>query len=68
MGSSVVLLGLALIGLRWHSFVPALGLLSSQNGLVLLAGTYPGQALQPALIAALPLVPALALWERWHRR
>jgi hypothetical protein len=65
-GVSVALLGLLLIALRAHPL--ALGLLSSQNGLVMLAGAQSELQLPTALAVALPLVPALVLAESWQRR
>ena len=67
-GVSVALLGLLLIALRAHPLAPALGLLSSQNGLVMLAGAQSELPLPTALAVALPLVPALVLAESWQRR
>jgi hypothetical protein len=64
LGSSVVLLGLLMSGCG----VPALGLLSAQNGLVLVAGSLPDVPLLPALAVAVPLVPAMLLAEAWLRR
>jgi hypothetical protein len=67
-GTSVALLGLLLVIARSHVLAPALGLLSSQNGLVLVAGAHPGVSLLAALAVALPLVPALVLVDHWLRR
>lgn len=67
-GVSVALLGLLLIAVRAHPLAPALGLLSSQNGLVMLAGAQSELPLPTALAVALPLVPVLVLAERWQRR
>jgi hypothetical protein len=67
-GVSVSLLGPLLIVLRSHALAPALGLLSSQNGLVLVAGAIPDVSLQAAFAVAVPLVPALVLAESWLRR
>jgi hypothetical protein len=68
VGVSVALLGLLLLMLRSHGLAPALGLLSSQNGLVLVAGAHPHVSLPAALAVAVPLVPALALADNWLRR
>ena len=68
IGVSVAGLGLLLIALRCHPLAPAIGLLSSQNGLVLLAGTQPDRPLTAMLVAATPLTAALLLAERWARR
>jgi hypothetical protein len=67
-GVSVTWLGLLLIALRAHPLAPALGLMSSQNGLVMLAGAQSELPLPTALAVALPLVPALVLVESWQRR
>ncbi len=67
-GTSVALLGLLLVKVRSNTLAPALGLLSSQNGLVLVAGAHPGVSLPAALAVAIPLVPALVLAENWLRR
>ena len=67
-GVSVALLGPLLIVLRSHALAPAIGLLSSQNGLVLVAGAVPNVSLPAALAVAVPLVPALVLAHNWLRR
>ncbi len=64
LGSTVVLLGLLLSG----SGAPAIGLLSAQNGLVLVASSVPGTPLLPILAVAVPVVPAMLLTEAWLRR
>ena len=68
VGVSVTLLGLLLIVARSHALAPALGLLSSQNGLVLVAGAHPDVSLPAALAVAVPLIPALVLADHWLRR
>ena len=68
VGVSVALLGLLLVVVRSHALAPALGLLSSQNGLVLVAGAHPHVSLPAALAVAVPLVPALVLADHWLRR
>jgi hypothetical protein len=68
VGASVALLGVLLIVLRSHALAPAVGLLSSQNGLVLVAGAHPGGSLPAALVVAVPLIPALILADNWLRR
>jgi hydrogenase-4 membrane subunit HyfE len=65
---AVALLGLSLIGLRSHALLPVVGLLSSQNGIVLVAAAQPALARPMALAVAVPLVPALVLAESWLRR
>ena len=67
-GTSVALLGPLLIVVRSHALAPALGLLSSQNGLILIAGAHPHASLPAALAVAVPLVPALVLADHWLRR
>jgi hydrogenase-4 membrane subunit HyfE len=68
VGVSVTLLGLLVIVARSHTLAPALGLLSSQNGVVLVAGAHPDVSLPAALAVAIPLIPALALADHWLRR
>jgi len=62
------LLGPLLMVVRSHALAPALGLLSSQNGLVLVAGALSDVSLPAAVAVAVPLVPALVLAESWLRR
>jgi hypothetical protein len=59
-GTSVALLGLLLAGLRAH---PTLCLLSSQNGLLLVASANPDLSVSAALAVAVPLIPGLVLAE-----
>ncbi len=59
-GVSVTLFGVLLAVLRSDPW-PALGLLSSQNGLVLVAGAHPDLSRTAALAVATPLVPGLVL-------
>ncbi len=68
VGASVTLLGLWLSVARSDALAPAVGLLSSQNGLVLVAGAHPDLSLPAALAVAIPLVPGLVLADRWLRR
>lgn len=68
VGASVAVLGVLLIVLRSHSLAPVLGLLSSQNGLVLVAGAHPDVSLPATLAVAVPLLPALVLADDWLRR
>jgi hypothetical protein len=65
---SVTLLGLWLIVVRADALAPAIGLLSAQNGLVLVAGAHPDLSLPAALAVAVPAVPALVVADRWLRR
>jgi hypothetical protein len=67
-GISVVLLGLALTVLRPNALVAAVGVLSSQNGLVLVGGARPDLPLSAALAVAIPILPALLLADHWLRR
>ena len=60
-GLAVLLLGLLLMALRSHPAVPALGLLSAQNGVLLAACSTPDLGLPILLLAAIPLVPALLI-------
>ena len=64
----MTLLGLLLAVMRSDAWAPALGLLSSQNGLVLVAGASPDLSLLAALAVAVPLVPGLVLAGKWLRR
>ena len=52
-GTSVALLGLLLVIARSHALAPVIGLMSSQNGLVLVAGAHPGVSLPAALAVAI---------------
>jgi hydrogenase-4 component E len=62
---SVLLLGLLFLAFRSHPLVPALGLLSSQSGLVVAACAIPGLPPPVQLLAAVPLVPSLAIASMW---
>jgi hypothetical protein len=64
LGSSVVLLGL----LTSASGAPAIGLLSAQNGLVVVASSVPDAPLLSSLAAAVPLIPAMLLAHAWLRK
>lgn len=68
LGSSIVLLGLLLVAQRSHPLAPVLGLLSSQNGLLLVAGATPDLPLSARLVVILPLVPGLILANAWLRQ
>jgi hypothetical protein len=68
VGMSVTLLGLLFMAVRRGAFVPALGMLSSQNGLILLAGAQSVLPFPAAAVVALPVIPALVLAEQWLRR
>jgi hydrogenase-4 component E len=65
MGLSLLLLGLLLLALRSHPLLPAAGLLSSQNGLVLAACAIPGLSPPVLLLAVVPLVPSLVIAGLW---
>jgi hydrogenase-4 component E len=60
-GVSVTLLGVLLAVLRSDGWARVLGLLSSQNGLVLVAGASPDLSRTAALAAAVPFIPGLVL-------
>jgi hypothetical protein len=60
-GVCVTLLGVLLAVLRSDPWAPALGLLSSQNGLVLVAGANPDLSRMAALAVAVPLIPGLVV-------
>lgn len=68
LGASVVLLGLLLVVQGSHPLAPSVGLLSSQNGCLLVASAIPGLPLEVLLVIALPLVPAMALADAWLRQ
>jgi hydrogenase-4 component E len=68
LGSSIVLLGLLLIAQRSHPLMPVLGLLSSQNGVLLVASATPDLPLSARLIVILPLLPGLVLANTWLRQ
>jgi hydrogenase-4 membrane subunit HyfE len=61
LGLSVLLLGQLLLALRTHRLLPALGLLSSQNGVVLAVCAIPGLPPSTLLLATVPLIPSLVL-------
>ena len=67
LGSSIVLLGLLVIAQRSHPLAPALGMLSSQNGLLLVVSAAPDLPLSARLVVILPLVPGLILANAWLR-
>lgn len=64
---SILLLGLLLLAVRSHRMMPALGLLSSQNGVVLASCVIPGAPMPVLLVAAIPLVPSLVFASLWLR-
>jgi hydrogenase-4 membrane subunit HyfE len=64
-GLAVLLLGLLVMALQTHPAVPALGLLSAQNGVLLAAWSAPGLTVPILLLAAVPLVPALVIAGEW---
>jgi hydrogenase-4 component E len=65
LGMSVMLLGVLPLAARAHRLLPALGLLSSQNGVVLAACAVPGLPASILLLAAAPLVPSLVVIDLW---
>jgi hydrogenase-4 membrane subunit HyfE len=67
-GASIALLGLLMVARRPHPLMPALGLLSSQNGLILVAGATADLPLPALLIVVVPLVPALLAANAWLRQ
>ena len=62
LGTAVLLLGL--LSARG---APALGLLSAQNGLIVVASAMPWLPPQDLLVVALPVVPAMLLANAWSR-
>jgi hydrogenase-4 membrane subunit HyfE len=67
LGASVMLLGVLLVVQQSHPMAPALGLLSSQNGLILVASAIPDLPLATTLVVAVPLIPALLAVNVWLR-
>jgi hydrogenase-4 component E len=67
LGISLLLLGLLLPAVRSHRLLPALGLLSAQNGVILAAGAIPDLPMPVLLIAVIPLVPSFAVAALWLR-
>ena len=67
-GVSITLLGLLLVARRPHPLAPALGLLSAQNGLILVAGATTDLPLPALLVVIVPLVPALLAANAWLRQ
>jgi hydrogenase-4 component E len=67
LGMSLLLLGLLLLAARSHRLLPALGLLSSQNGVFLAACAIPDLPLSVLLLAVFPVVPSLAVASLWLR-
>lgn len=67
-GASIALLGLLVAARRPHPLMPALGLLSSQNGLILVAGATTDLPLPALLVVVVPLVPALLAANAWLRQ
>ena len=68
LGASVVLLGLLVMALRAHPLAPVLGLLTAQNGLVLVVSASPNIQFVTAFVVAVPLTPAIVLANSWSRR
>jgi hydrogenase-4 membrane subunit HyfE len=67
-GASIALLGLLLVARRPHPLMPALGLLSAQNGFILAAGATADVPLPALLVIVVPLVPALLAANAWLRQ
>jgi hydrogenase-4 component E len=67
LGLSVLLLGLLFVVLGSHRLMPALGLLSSQNGIALAACAIVGLPPSALLLATVPLVPSLIVANTWLR-
>jgi hydrogenase-4 component E len=65
LGMAILVLSLLLLAVRSHRLLPALGLLSSQNGVVIAACAIPGLPMSVLLLAAVPLVPSLAVVSLW---
>jgi len=68
LGSCVVLLGLLMAAQGSHPLIPALGMLASQNGILLVAGSAPALPLPVLVVIALPVLPALLVADRWLRQ
>ena len=67
-GSSIVVLGLLLAAQRAHPLAQAVGLLSSQNGIILVAAASPDLPLTAVLAFVVPFVPAMMAANAWLRR
>lgn len=67
-GLSILLLGLLLAAVRPTRNMPAFGLLSAQNGMVLAASVVPGLPTFTFLACVIPLVPGLLAADMWLRR
>jgi hydrogenase-4 membrane subunit HyfE len=67
LGMAILLLGLLLLAVRSHRMLPALGLLSAQNGVVLAVCAISSPPLSVLLVAVIPLVPSLAVAGLWLR-
>ena len=68
LGLAIAWLGLLFVGSGPRGASRALGLLSSQNGIALVAGSLPGTPVPTLVAVSLPFVPALILAETWLRR
>lgn len=67
-GVSVTLVGFLMIVLRSHPLAPVVGLLSSQNGVVLVASAHADLPVLTALTVAIPFIPAILLANEWLRQ
>ena len=67
-GLAVTLLGVVLTVGREHQLAAVPGLLSAQNGIVLLAAAEPTLSLPMACAVAVPVLPALVAADGWLRR
>lgn len=67
-GLSVLLLGLLLVTTDRYRDVPAVGLLSAQNGIVLAASAVPGLPAVAFLVCAVPFIAGLLAVGMWLRR
>ena len=65
LGMSILMLGLLLLAARSHRVMPALGLLVSQNGVVMAACAIPDLPMPVVVLAVVPLVPSLAVISLW---
>jgi hypothetical protein len=67
LGAAILLTGLLLVARGSNDASRIIGLLSSQNGILLAAGAMPDLPLLTCVLVALPLLPALGLANAWLR-
>ena len=67
LGAAILLAGLLLVARGSNDASRIIGLLTSQNGILLAAGAMPDLPLLTCVLVALPLLPALGLANAWLR-